>query len=119
MDKLKNIFKRNIGFYYCSLDWREAIVKEIQETYGDFIIYCKKDSYAVTIEIAGDTIIKILDVDDEDNRGYEFDEVYVEASLKSDIKMINTLVTPSIYKYRREKTVHFIGIEKTVDFYFD
>ena len=119
MDKLKNIFKRKIGFYYCSLDWRETIVKEIEETYRDFIIYCKKDAHAVTIEIAGDTIIKILDLDYEDNRGYRFDEVYVEASLKSDIKMINTLVTPSIYKYSREKTVHFIGIEKTVDFYFD
>ena len=65
----------------------------------------------------GDTIIKILDLDYEDNRGYRFDEVYVEASLKSDIKMINTLVAPSIYN--REKTVHFIGIEKTVNFYFD
>ena len=119
MDKLKNIFKRKIGFYYCSLDWREAIVKEIKETYRDFIIYCKEDAYTVTIEIAGDTIIKILDLNYEGNRGYRFDEVYVEASLKSDIKMINTLVTPSIYKYSREKTVHFIGIEKTIDFYFD
>lgn len=117
MDKLKNIFKRKIGFYYCSLDWREAIVKEIKETYGDFITSCEEDAYTVTIEIAGDTIVRILYLDREYNRGYRFDEVYVEASLKSDIKMINTLVVPSIYN--REKTIHFIGIEKTVDFYFD
>ena len=119
MDKLKNIFKRKIGFYYCSLDWREAIVKEIKETYGNFITSCEEDAYTVTIEIAGDTIVRILYLDREHDRGYRFDEVYVEESLKSDIKMINTLVTPSIYKYSREKTVHFIGIEKTVDFYFD
>ena len=117
MDKLKNIFKRKIGFYYCSLDWREAIVKEIKETYRDFITSCEEDAYTVTIEIAGDTIVRILYLDREYNRGYRFDEVYVEESLKSDIKMINTLVASSIYN--REKTIHFIGIEKTVDFYFD
>ena len=117
MDKLKNIFKRKIGFYYCSLDWREAIVKEIKETYGDFITSCEEDAYTVTIEIAGDTIVRILYLDREYNRGYRFDEVYVEESLKSDIKMMNTLVAPSIYN--REKTIHFIGIEKTVNFYFD
>lgn len=115
MNKLRKIFKRTIGFYYCSSDWREAIVKEIKETYGNFIISCKEDSYSVTIDIVGDTIVKILDIDYECSRGYRFDEVYVEASLKSDVETMNKFVVPSIDN--REKTIHFIDTEITTNFY--
>lgn len=119
MNKLNSIFKRKIGFYYRSPEWREAIVEEIEDTYGDgnFITSYKEDSYAVTIEIAGDTVVRILDLDHEGCRGYRFDEVYVEASLKSDTKAINILVAPSLGN--REKTIHFIGTETTIDFYFN
>ena len=116
MDKLNSIFKRKIGFYYCSSEWREAIAKEIKETYGDFITSYKEDSYTINIEIAGDTVVRILNSVDY-VKGYRFDEVYVETSLKSNRKIINTLIAPSICN--KEKTIHFIGIKKTVDFYFD